>query len=57
MFHEVFIYWLEFIAAPYKISPMLLSLGVFAISLTLSVFLTIAVRNIGLGIIIGEKTK
>ncbi len=57
LFHVVFIYWLEFIAAPYKISPMLLSLGVFAISLTLSVFLTIAVRNIGLGIIIGEKTK
>lgn len=57
LFHEVFIYWLEFIAAPYEISPMLLSFGVFVISLTLSVFLTITVRNIGLGIIIGEKTK
>lgn len=56
LFHEVFIYWLEFIAAPYEISPMLLSFGVFVISLTLSVFLTITVRNIGLGIIIGEKT-
>ena len=57
LFHEVFIYRLEFIAAPYEISPMLLSFGVFVISLTLSVFLTITVRNIGLGIIIGEKTK
>ena len=51
------IYWLEFIAIPYEIPPILLSLGVFAISLTLSYLLTIAVRNIGWGIIIGEKSK
>lgn len=57
LFHSMIIYWLEFIAAPYEITPILLSLGVFAISLTLSISLTIAVRNIGWGIIIGEKSK
>lgn len=57
LFHSMIIYWLEFIAIPYEIPPILLSLGVFAISLTLSISLTIAVRNIGWGIIIGEKSK
>ena len=57
LFHSMIIYWLEFIAAPYEILPILLSSGVFAISLTLSISLTLAVRNIGLGIIIGEKSK
>lgn len=57
LFHSMIIYWLEFIAIPYEIPPILLSLGVFAISLTLSYLLTIAVRNIGWGIIIGEKSK
>lgn len=55
LFHSMIIYWLEFIAIPYEIPPILLSLGVFAISLTLSISLTIAVRNIGWGIIIGEN--
>lgn len=57
LFHSMIIYWLEFIAIPYEIPPILLSLGVFAISLTLPISLTIAVRNIGWGIIIGEKSK
>ena len=55
LFHPMVIYWLEFIATPYEINPILLSLCVFIISLTLSIFLTIAVRNIGLGILIGEN--
>ena len=39
LFHSMIIYWLEFIAIPYEIPPILLSLGVFAISLTLSYLL------------------
>lgn len=57
LFHAMIIYWLEFIAISYKINPYLLSLAVFVISLTLSILLTMAVRRLGLGIIIGEKSK
>ena len=52
LFHSMIIYWLEFIAIPYEIPPILLSLGVFAISLTLSYLL-----NNSSQIIIGEKSK
>ena len=55
LFHAMIIYWLEFIAAPYPINPYLLSIAVFAISLTLSVKLTITVRRLGWGIIVGEN--
>lgn len=57
LFHAMIIYWIEFIAAPYPINPYLLSIAVFVISLTLSILLTVMVRKLGLGIIIGEKTK
>ena len=55
LFHAMIIYWLEFIASPYQINPYLLSIAVFVISLALSILLTMAVRKLGLGIIIGEK--
>ena len=55
LFHAMIIYWIEFIAAPYPINPYLLSIAVFAISLTLSVKLTITVRRLGWGIIVGEN--
>lgn len=51
------IYWLEFIAVPYEINPIILSLGIFVITLTLSTYFTIAVRKLGLGIAIGENKK
>ena len=51
------IYWIEFIAAPYPINPYPLSVAAVVISLTLSILLTVMVRKLGLGIIIGEKTK
>lgn len=57
LFHAMIIYWIEFIAVPYQINPYLLSITVFVISLTLSILLTLAVRKLGLGAIIGEKTK
>ena len=57
LFHAMIIYWLEFIAMPYSINPFLLSICVFAISLTLSVLLTKTVRRLGWGIVIGEKSK
>lgn len=57
LFHAMIIYWLEFLAAPYPINPYILSLGVFVVSLTLSVLLTIIVRKLGLGLIIGENSK
>lgn len=57
LFHAMIIYWLEFLATPCQINPYLLSVAVFAISLTLSILLTIAVRKLGLEVIIGEKSK
>lgn len=57
LFHAMIIYWLEFIAAPYQINPYLLSIAVFVTSLTLSILLTVSVRKLGLGVIIGEKSK
>ena len=57
LFHAMIIYWIEFIAAPYPINPYLLSVAAVVISLTLSILLTVMVRKLGLGIIIGEKTK
>lgn len=57
LFHAMIIYWIEFIAAPYPINPYLLSVAVVVISLTLSILLTVMVRKLGLGMIIGEKTK
>lgn len=57
LFHAMIIYWLEFIAAPYPINPYLLSIVIFVISLTLSILLTIMVRKLGLGVIIGETSK
>lgn len=57
LFHSMIIYWLEFIAVPYEINPIILSLGIFVITLTLSTYFTIAVRKLGLGIAIGENKK
>ena len=57
LFHSMIIYWLEFIAVPYEIHPIILSLGIFVITLTLSTYLTIGVRKLGLGIAIGERKK
>lgn len=57
LFHAMIIYWLEFIAAPYPINPYLLSIVIFVISLTLSILLTIMVRKLRLGVIIGETLK
>lgn len=57
LFHAMIIYWIEFIAAPYPINPYPLSVAAVVISLTLSILLTVMVRKLGLGIIIGEKTK
>ena len=57
LFHAMIIYWLEYMAAPYPINPYMLSIVVFVISLTLSILLTVAVRKLGLGVIIGEKSK
>lgn len=57
LFHAMIIYWLEFIAAPYPINPYLLSIAIFVISLTLSILLTIMVRKLRLGVIIGETLK
>lgn len=57
LFHSMIIYWLEFIAMPYEINPIILSLGIFVITLTLSTYFTIAVRKLGLGIAIGENKK
>ena len=57
LFHAMIIYWLEFVATPYCINPFILSLIIFAISLSLSVILTMTVRKLGCGIVIGEKSK
>lgn len=57
LFHAMIIYWIEFIAAPYPINPYPLSVAAVVVSLTLSILLTVMVRKLGLGIIIGEKTK
>lgn len=57
LFHAMIIYWLEFISVPYGINPILLSSCVFVISLSLSIILTVAVRRLGFGFIIGEKPK
>lgn len=57
LFHAMIIYWIEFIAIPYQINPYLLSIMVFVFSLTFSILLTLAVRKLELGVIIGEKAK
>lgn len=49
------IYWLGFIASHIKINPFLQTSCIFVISLTLSILLTITVRKLRLGVIIGEK--
>ncbi len=55
LFHAMIIYWLGFIASHIKINPFLQTSCIFVISLTLSILLTITVRKLRLGVIIGEK--
>lgn len=57
LFHAMIIYWLEYYASPYAIPPVVLTLCVFVTSIAISVALTIAVRRLGWGVVIGERSK
>lgn len=54
LFHAMIIYTLEFFFISYSISPILLSLIVFTLSLFASIVLTEFVRKVRLGVIVGE---